>query len=407
MKIAIFADIFLPHVDGVTNSLVHLIKEFEKLGNKVLVVAPKFTGSEKIKLKGVKIIFLPSIPAVVYPEIMLGLFSRELFNELRGFSPDVVHLVGPGSIGSMGIFYSKLVNIPSVAAFHGYFMEPEYLKLLGIKKHGVSVAQKMLWVLAKTFYDRANIVITPSNFVKKDLFIHEFSRPIEVISNAIDFSSINLDQEKYKQFIKKYSLSGCKIALYVGRVSLEKNIETLIRSFVKTTVKIPSSRFLIVGNGPDLERLRDLVVDLNLEKHVIFVGEIKNTDLVKIGVFKLAKVFVTASHSEVQPISIIEAMNFSLPIIAANSRGLTEMIQENGYLLDGNDSDEFSNKITKILFDDKLQKEMSAKSKDLAKKYSIKTSAKQYILIYKQLISQKTSRPSVGSFLKSKIGRNS
>ncbi len=403
MKIVVFADIFFPHIDGVTNSLVHLIKEYERLGHKVLVFAPKAKGSKGVKIKGVKLIFLPSIPVVVYPDLMLGMFSRELFSVLRKFSPDIVHVIGPGSVGSMGLFYSKIANVKSVAAFHGYIMEPEYLSLLGIKNHGVKVAQKILWSLAKTFYDRADAVVTPSIFVKNDLLSHDFSSPISVIRNAVNFSNVELEKDQQQEFIKKYSLLKSKVVLYVGRVSLEKNIEILIKSFVTVVKKVPDSKLLIVGAGPDLERLQKLASDLNIDKQVIFSGELKNLDLVKKGIFKLAKVFVTASHSEVQPVSVIEAMNFGLPIVAAHSRGLVEMVQENGYLADGDNSDEFANKISKILLDDKLQKEMSKNSIQLVKDYSIANSAKQHLELYSKLISQKKERRSVGKYLKSKI----
>ncbi len=410
MKIVVFADMFLPHVDGVTNSLVHLIKAFEKEGHEVFVVAPKLKGSDKVKLKGIKIVYVPSIPAMVYPELMLGLFSRELFRELRKFSPEIVHVIGPGPVGSIGLFYSKLAGVKSTAAFHGYFMEPEYLKLIGIKNHGVEIAQKMLWMLVKSFYDRADLVITPSQFVKQDLLDHDFSREIVVINNAIDFSNVKLDKGKQKEFIKKFELEESKVVLYVGRVSGEKNIELLIQSFTKVSKACPNSKLLIVGNGPELDNLKQLSISLGLEKFVVFAGEIKNKDLVKKGIFKLAKVFVTTSNSEVQPVSVIEAMSFGLPIVAAKSRGLTEMVSDNGYLADGNNANEFSQKILKILLDDNLQKEMSKKSMQISKQYSISSSAKKHLDQYKKLNNQNlekknSKKGTVKSFIKSQLSR--
>jgi len=406
MKIAVFADIFLPHIDGVTNSLTHLVKEYKKQGHEVLIIAPKLNGSDEVELRGIKIIFLPSIPAVVYPEFMMGLFSRELFKELRNFSPEIVHVIGPGSVGSMGIFYSKLVGIKSVAAFHTYFMEPEYLGIMGIKNRGVGIAQKMLWKLAKTFYDRADRVITSSSFVKKDLVDHNFSKPIKVINNAINFSGISLNKKQQLVFMKKYSLEGYKIALYVGRISVEKNIELLIKSFPEVIKKVPQAKLLIIGSGPDLERLQALVLKLELEKYVVFTGRIENSNLVKKGIFRLAKVFVTASHSEVQPVSIIEAMNFGLPIIASKSRGLTEMVRGNGYLVSGNNKSKFSEHMIKILSNSNLQKEMSQKSLQLVKGYSLSVSARKHINLYKKLIKNKKKKRSIGKILKSKIGKN-
>lgn len=391
MKIAIFTDLFLPRIDGVSNSLAHLVKEYARQGHDVLVVAPKLKGCDQVEIDGVDIVFLPSIVDVFYPTSALGMFSPYLLKKLKSFSPEIIHVVVPLTVGGMGLLYSKLVDIKSVAVFHAYFMEPEYLKIIGIKNRGVGVAQKMLWKYAKSFYDRANYVVTPSNFVKQDLIAHNFSGPIKVINNAIDFSNVSFDQKKHLSFIKEHSLLNNKIALYIGRISIEKNIELLIDSFSDVLKKVPDAKLLIVGGGPDLERLQNKVAQLNLEKHIVFSGEIKNYDLVRKGVFRLAKVFVTASHSEVQPVSIIEAMSFGLPVVAAKSRGLTEMIKDNGYLVSNDDKNKFSENISKILRDTKTQKEMSERSRQLAKKYSLSNSAKKHISLYKKLIKKNES----------------
>ena len=59
MHIVVFTDLFLPHVDGVTNSLVHLIKEYRRNGHDVLIITPKSKNSDSVKLDGIKITFLP------------------------------------------------------------------------------------------------------------------------------------------------------------------------------------------------------------------------------------------------------------------------------------------------------------------------------------------------------------
>ncbi len=382
MNIVIFADIFLPHIDGVTNSLVHLVKEYAKQGHQVLVLAPKTKGYQKVKLAGVKIFFLPSIPAVVYPELMLGLFSPKLFRVLKEFSADVVHVVGPGTLGSMGLLYAKMLGIKSVAVFHTYFMQPEYLRNVGIKHRGVKMAQSLLWKLTRTFYDSAHVVVTPSKFVKKDLLNHDFKSKIVVINNAVDFSNIKILKKKQDSFIKKYGLENYKIILYVGRVSVEKNIDDLLKVFVKVKETVEKTKLVIVGDGPYLAKLKQLVTKLGIKDKVVFTGSIKNTELFKIGVFNLASVFVTTSHSEVQPISILEAMYFSLPIVAVKSRGLVEMIEGNGYLVSPNLLTKFAKAVIKILEDEKLQQQLGKHSKELVKQYSVAVMVKEYLKIY-------------------------
>ncbi len=405
MRIAVFTDLFLPHVDGVTNSLVHLVSEYKELGHEILVVTPKTKGSETVSIPGIQLVFLPSVPSMVYPELMLGFFSAKLLFTLKKFSPEIVHVIAPGPVGSMGLFYATLVNIKSVATFHGYFMEPEYLKIIGIKKRGVVLAQKLLWRYTKTFYDRANQVITPSQFVKKDLEGHNFARPISVIKNAVDFSAVNRDEKLHQEFVEKYKLSGKKVVLFVGRISIEKNIEALIRSFPFILDSASKAHLLIVGGGPDSERLKELVKEHGLSKQVTFTGEISNEQLVKMDVFATANVFATASHSEVQPMSIIEAMHFGLPIVAVKSRGLSEMIQGNGYLVSDDSPKKLANKIIAILNDTKIQKQFVQESQKLALEYSLAHTAKLHLDLYSNLVANKQDRHFFKYILKLRIIR--
>jgi 1,2-diacylglycerol 3-alpha-glucosyltransferase len=403
MKIAIFTDFFLPHVDGITNSLAHLISQYKKTGHEVLVITPKTKGSENVNIAGVDILFLPSVPAVVYPELMLGFLSSKLLFKLRSFSPEIVHVIAPGPVGNIGLYYAKLINIKSVATFHGYFMEPEYLKIIGIKNRGVKLAKKILWRYTKSFYDRADRVITSSSFVKKDLENHNFSRQITVINNAINFNSIKKNQKLHQKFIEKFNLKNKKIVGYIGRVSIEKNISFLIKSFVEVQNNVKNSHLLIVGDGPDKERLENLVSELNFNDHVTFTGEIKNTNLIRFDVFSLIDVFATGSHSEVQPISILEAMYFGLPIVAVKSRGLTEMIKNNGFLITGENKSKFAEAIALILEDRKLQNKFSKQSYNLAESYSLENSAQKHIDLYTELITDIKGLSFSKRLLKSKV----
>lgn len=405
MRIAVFTDVFLPHVDGVTNSLVHLISEYKDLGHEVLVVTPKTKGSEAVSLSGIKLIFLPSVPSMLYPEFMLGFFSSKLLFTLKSFAPEIVHVIAPGPVGSMGLFYATLVNVKSVATFHGYFMEPEYLRIIGIKKRGVKLAQKFLWRYTKTFYDRADQVITPSQFVKKDLEGHNFARPISVIKNAVDFSAVNQDEKLHQEFIEKYKLAGKKVVLFVGRLSIEKNIDALVRAFPFVLDAVPKAHLLIIGGGPDAERLRELVKEHDLSKHITLTGEISNELLVKSDVFATAHVFATASHSEVQPMSIIEAMHFGLPVVAVKSRGLSEMIQGNGYLVIDDSPKKLAKRMIEILKDSKLQKQFAEKSRKLALEYSLSHTAKLHIDLYSNLVANRQDRHFIKYILKLRIVR--
>lgn len=385
MKIVIFTDVFLPSVNGVVTSCLALINEWLEMGHEVCVVAPKHKQAFLNKNPKLKIIFLPSLPSVVYPDMRLGLLSKKLISELKKFNPDLVHITAPGTVGVMGIVYAKLKKIKSVIVFHTYFMEKEYLKTVGLGKTSF-LATPFLWKMTKFIYDEADLILTPSNFVKNNLIEKKFKKRIKVIKNGVKFKKINYDVKGEARFLKKYKLTKKKYFLYVGRVSKEKNLAELIEIFKDFSKKNKDYKLVIVGDGPYLEELKNLRKKYHLIRKLVFTGKINNADLFSLKIYKNAYAFLTCSHSEVQPMTIIEALWSSCPILAYGSRGIGEMVGDAGVVLEENNKKQFVDKLENFVKNKKEYAKFVKATKIQALNHDAEKIAKQHLETYRDLI---------------------
>jgi len=385
VKIAIFSDVFLPHADGVATSTAHLAEELLRLGQEVLVIAPSYKGEEVSQLKGVPVFRLLSVPSLVYPDFRLGLLSPRLLTRLRKFSPELIHIQTPATIGIQGVMAGKIFSVPVVGTFHAYFMEPEYLQIVGLK-YGLDHAQRLLWRAARAFYDMCEVLVSPSELVKKDLLKHGFTQPVTVIHNGISMEKFKAMKGQGGAFKKKYGV-GDEGILFAGRLSKEKNLGQLMEVFGQVHEKRAEAQLVIVGGGPLEQDLKEWAREKKLEKAVIFTGEMKHHELLESGAYEAARVFVTCSTSEVQPMTLIEAMTFGCPIVAAKARGVVEMIDDNGFLISPTKTGEYVEKIVSILASSALSRRLSLAALERASRYDLDVTVQEYEKLYQRVVS--------------------
>lgn len=390
MKIAFFTDMFLPHLNGVTTALLNQVLGLSRQGHRIYIFAPKAKTTKPIKYKveNVHVEYMPSFPIFVYPEVR---FSYPIFNQAyrvtKKFRPDIIHFQSPSSAGIAGIITAKQLGIPLVGTFHGYFMEPEYLKVIGFADTFQKITTNVLWKYTTFYFNLADGVVTPSEISRKELITRGFIKDISVIHNSLDTQTIKkVSPEKVAKLKKKLKLRE-HVILYVGRISHEKNIDQLIKSFKLVLKKEPDTHLLIIGKGPALPLLKDLVGSLGLKKDVIFHGEVEQKPLLTEGYYQMVDMFATASTSELQPVSLIEAYAFGLPAVGSAKRGTGEMIKNVGLLSKPDDIEGFARNLLKIISDEKLKNTLSANSlKAFNNKYELGETTHQFEKYYQQFI---------------------
>lgn len=390
MKIAVFSDCFFPQTNGV---VTHIAQSTSLLAKKheIMLFVPKPAiniddGVKKNLSDKIRIIYIPSIPFPIYEHwrltSIINAFDHTMLNT---FDPDIVHFHTQLTVGYGAIRYAKKKHIPLVGSFHGYFMEPEYLAIVGLDKVGLhksKMLNKLLWKYSNFFYNNTDAVVCPSFATKTDLIKHNITRPIHVVSNGIDTLSINnnkINNDYFSKFLPK------KYLLYVGRVSKEKSIDNILQAY-STCMSSIQDDLVIVGNGPELDNLKKLANQLQITTRVHFLGHVDHAMLIHSAIFKKATAFITASTSETQGITILEAMATGLPIIGVDAKAIPELVDENGIICQPNNIEALADAIKQISRNPKLQLRFSNNSLVLVKNHTLDKTVEKLEKIYMSLL---------------------
>ncbi|MBU3897188.1 MAG: glycosyltransferase [Nanoarchaeota archaeon] len=359
MKIAFFTETYHPQVNGVVTVIDAYKKELEARGHKVYIFAPKPGKKEKdvFRFKSTK--FKP------YPEYMISLPGRGIVKRMREIRPDVIHLHGPFTSAMIGLTVGKIFNIPTVITYHTHITE--YTQYLS--KYGKNITKKIAAKYVKWFHNRADIVISPSKSIEKELRIYGVKKPIRVISTGVDFKIKN----------RKQNINKIPIILHVGRLCKEKEVDVII----KVLKKIEKGNLIITSKGPDEERLKSIVKKLELTKRVKFTGYIsdKHRDIL----YKKADMFISASSSETQGLVVLEAMSYGCPVIVRNARGFNDIVKNNVNGILFNKDAEIPSKIDMVL-NSKFRKKIIKNGYETVKEYSMENTIDKIENLYKKLI---------------------
>jgi len=359
MKIAIFTDAFTQMHSGVVTATINLAKGLADKGHKVYIIATKFKIKKEFSYKDIEVIRMPSFPSLLSPEFrMTSPYSSKLMRYLKTKDIDIIHFSTPLSLGLQAIFISRKLNKPLVGTFHTFSADKEFLEGIHLGSNLiVKFMQNFLWALNRFYYNKCDLITCPAETTKEELIANGFSKNIKVISNGIDYKIF--DNSKWREVKNKYNKNG-KLLLFIGRVAPEKNIFYLLNCFSKVLKKLPNTKLIIVGNGPLMKDVIKRIEELGIKKDVIFTGKIAYDKLVKSSIFKACDLFVTASVTENQPMTILEAQINGLPCVGINIRGMKDLVQNgyNGYLTEEKNPDEFSQRIIEILSNNKLHDRM-------------------------------------------------
>ncbi|MGE5552128.1 MAG: glycosyltransferase [Bacteroidota bacterium] len=391
LRVAFFVDNFYPQFNGVLTSYMNTVNELARRGHEILVVAPKIASRRRYDPASFPypLLYKRGIPAFFYPDFRLTWpISLSSVVQTRQFGADIIHFHSPLTIAMQGIFTARALRVPLVGTFHTFFAEPEYLKVVGLEEWHWLV--KAGWWYNNLLYDACDAVISPAKWTAADLKAHDAKAEIVVIPNGVEFSRYaGLDAGSIQPPVELPD--DAELVIYVGRVSREKSIDVVIRAMAHVFPRRPQAHLVIVGDGPARRELTDLVRASRLEEKVTFTGMIKNDVLLGSGLLGRAKVFATASTSENQPMTILEAMIFGLPIVGVDARGVPEMIQGNGFVCPPENPEAMGESILRLLTDEEQRGKMSLVSKRLAMEYSIERTTDRVIELYRRLIEKRRS----------------
>ncbi|NNG67947.1 glycosyltransferase family 4 protein [Caldanaerobacter subterraneus] len=310
-----------------------------------------------IKVKHLKRKLHPINDLLALQEVKKLLLSRKY---------DIIHAHGPKA----GFIFREVaykLGIPVVYTHH-LVVYRQFKSLL-------NPLYKKLELIASKHCDH---VITVSNSNKEILINDKIVDPrkISVVYNGL----VDL-KPKYERLKARSEIGIPKdtfVVVYVGRLERPKDPLTLVRAFKEASKKIPNSLLLLIGDGP----LRSKIVN---ESNIKVTGFIKEVEKY----LAAADVFVLTTNKEGLPISILEAMKYSLPIIATNVDGIPEEVYNgvNGYLINKSDSKMLSKYLVELYIDEKKRREMGEASYSILKReFDFRRNVQKIMDIYDQVL---------------------
>ena len=381
MRIGLFTDTYPPFINGVSTSVLMLKQGLEKLGHEVYVVTVNDESFSYKEEDGV--LKIPSFPIGLMNFRQSGIYPLKALKIIKKWKLDIIHSHTEFSIGTFARLISKQLNIPLVHTYHT--MYEEYIYYI-TKGYFDSASKKLVEYLTLFLCDKTiDELIVPTEKAK-ELFKDKYKvkRDVYVIPSGIDttrFYKENIDKNEIINLKKDLGLKKTDfIVLYVGRIAKEKSIDFLINNFNSVLKQIPKAKMIIVGDGPDIKDLIDLAKKEGLENKIIFAGKAPWTDVPKY--YSLCDVFVTASKTETQGLTVMEAMGASKPVVAIRDESFELMITDKKDGLFFDDEKSYVDMIYEVYKNKKLRDEISFNARLTADKYSPYNYAKNVLKVY-------------------------
>jgi glycosyltransferase involved in cell wall biosynthesis len=382
MKIAIITSCFLPIIDGVTVSGLQRLKILSQWGHEVILFCPDYSSLEadypnwrdytgKI-LPGVKVINLASNSFVgldYEPNVNRSSYQT-VVEKLKEFQPDIIHVDEPerlyvGFWRLAGVNYAKKTGIPCVSFFRTNFLD--YLSdYFPLPKPIFSLVQYLLKKLIVWVYNSYDLTLVASKIT--------YPKIIDLgIKNARYGNLAGFDAESFQAslpqqdfFQSQYHLPQVdrlvKI-IFLGRLYPDKGWDFTINAWetISQQIDLTKVAIIIAGDGPMREKIAEQLKAL--APHVYLLGRVSPEKVPALLVN--CDLHVTTSEKETRGLTILEAFAAGIPVIAPQSGGVVENIQNgiNGYLYTPGDRLDFTHKIKTLIENAALRQEMGLKAK--------------------------------------------
>jgi 1,2-diacylglycerol 3-alpha-glucosyltransferase len=370
------ADTYKPYVSGITNYIDLNKRVLEAEGNEVFV----FTfGDLDYKDDELRVIRNPGVALAdtgYYLSLRYKTAHRKLLQTM-----DVVHVHHPFLSGRLALNYCRRAGIPIVFTNHTRY---DLYAQARMPLMPTEVSQGLLQAYMPDFCDAVDLVISPSQGMEKVMRTFGVQSPIEVVPNGVDMGPFEQAEPLPRSdfgFIEENIL-----LVYAGRLAPEKNLEFLIRSFAGVSQVISNVYLLIVGGGQKQfeDELKTLPSKLGIGDRVQFAGMVAYDRLPSY--LAMCDAFVTASVTEVHPLSVIEAMGTGLPVLGIDSPGVGDSISdcETG-LLATNDMASFTARMTYLCMNRDLRKRMGQAARQASAQYDIERTTRIMVQHYNRL----------------------
>ena len=376
MRIALITEAYTPIKNGVVHVVELSKNELQNRGHLVKVITPT---NEKVHSNKNGIVDVPSIPLPGGSGYRLS-FPRLSDAEKILKKADIIHTHHPFVMGRWAQKLAEKYQKPFLFTNHTQYVN--YMH--HIPAVGGALTEPVNNFVVK-FANRCTVVIAPALSTREQLIKDGVTAPIQHVPNGIEVDRFGRGQGKL--FRERIGLDlRTPLHVYTGRIAPEKNLEFLIRAVASIKTR---PQLALVGGGPQLDELRQLVRNLKAVDHIHLIGPLNYHQIPD--AYAAANVFVTASVTEVHPLVILEAFAAHLPAVVIKARGTADIVEDGKTGLTTNKTrSDFTNAINKLLKDSNLRYRYGQNAHKVASsKYSIQASVDTLLDTYRLAIKLK------------------
>ncbi len=390
MRIAIFSDTYTPDINGVATSTKILKDELIKHGHEVLVVTSELPSESNYEDDlNDNILRVPGLEIqALYGYRACNIYSFKGMKEIKSMNIEVIHVQTEFGIGIFGRIVGEALNIPVVYTYHTMWADYSHY-VNPINSTAIDgLIKKAITRISKFYGDKSAELIVPSIKTKEALKKYGINKNMHIIPTGLElekFDPKNKNEKLIKQIKEKYGITNQFVITFLGRIAKEKSIDVIIEAMKEIVKENTNVLCLVVGGGPYLDELKELVKDDHIEKYIVFTGPKSSQEVPSY--YHLSNVFVSAYITETQGLTYIEAMASGIPAVARYDQNLEDVIVNgvNGFFF--KETDELVSILLKMINNDCSN--MAKEAYLHAMKFSSEVFYEKVIDVYKLAIKQK------------------
>lgn len=281
----------------------------------------------------------------------------------------------------VGLVAAKVLNVPLIIHCHNL---PHNI-LFSINK---VVLSKAAYSVEKALLKFADAIITLTEDLKRQLITMGVkSQKIRVIPIGLNLKRFQVGNSGKSEVRKEINIPSTDFVIgFVGRLSKEKNVQSLLTAFAKLHKmhKVKNCTLLFIGDGPERELLFHLSKQYDLSERVILTGARKDVERL----LTIMDVFVLPSYTEGLPYSLLEAMTTEKAIITSNIPAIHEIVRhgEEAILVNPHNVEELEQAILSLYNNPDLRAKLGRKARERAKLYDVNRVYEQILKTYEELV---------------------
>lgn len=312
-RITIITETYRPEVNGVANTLSHIVDGLCARGIQVQVIRPQQHAADEGEFdQGIESVLMAGLPIPGYKALRFGLpNSGKIRKALSAFSPDSLYVATEGPLGLAAVKAAKALSIPVISGFHTNFHQY-------FSHYHLGILTPLVYRYLRYFHNQTQGTLAPTKRLQHELQTCGFEQ-VNVLSRGVNAERFH-PSKRCNMLRAEWGLTDQDLAvIYVGRLAAEKNIELAVQAYQQMQSEDARLRFILVGDGPQAAKLKEL------HPEFVFAGTQTGESLARH--YASADIFLFPSKTDTFGNVVLEAMASALAVVAFDDAAAHQHIQ--------------------------------------------------------------------------------